>query len=481
VSALAESLTFVTWQRDRLLQKLSERGRDVKRLEGYYSGEHPVPAPPERLSPEAYAEAVAAYRALAKLGVTNWVKLVADAPAERLTVIGFRFGEGTTADSEAWRIWQRNHLDADQALVHDNALQTGQSFVMVWADADGKAVITPEHSGQTIVAYAAGSRRERVAALRQWTDDAGRIMVNLYTAEAVYKWQSRTATPEHSGPVTWEPRMVAGETWPLANPMGKVPIVELRANSSLKAAPFGGGRAEFDTVLPIQDRINRNVFSRLVTAEHQAFRQRWAIGWEVPRTDTGEPDRRAIAKGSQAGFMAFPQHPNDLKLGEFDQADFAGFLKADEADVRAMAAISQTPPYYLLGAMENISAEGIIATDAGLVTKTRKLSGQFGEAWEEVLRLALLAESNPKAADVQSMVVWDDFEQRTWGQTVDAVVKMKDLGVPIEALWERLPDVTPQDVARWRVMRARDAMMGEVAAELEAPEPDAPAPDALAG
>lgn len=478
MSALPEPVGSPEWQRDRLLAELDQRRTKVKVNEDYYLGNHPVPSPPERLSPAAFAEALRAYRNLARLGVTNWVKLVADAPSERLAVTGFRFGEEPEADPEAWLIWQRNHLDADSALVHDNALQTGQSFALVWADADGLATITPEHSSCMIVAYVPGSRRERAAALKSWVDDSGRKMVTLYTPDAVYKWQTRSSSPGYGEANgfgnAWEPRMPAGEEWPLKNPIGKVPVVELRANASLRPAPFGGGLAEFESVIPIQNRINRNVFGRLVTAEHQSFRQRWAIGWEPPRDANGQVDSAAVQRASQAGIWGFPQSPNDLKVGEFDQADFKGFLEADEADVRAMAAISQTPAYYLLGGIDNVSAEGVIASESGLVTKTVGHRNQFSEAWEEVMALALLVEDNPKADDVQTMAVWRSVEQRTWAQTVDAVVKMQGLGVPEEALWEMLPDVGPQDIARWRSMKNAAGLNALVDAEASVPPPVAP-------
>lgn len=460
--------------RDRLLNGLDERARRVKVLEDYYTGDHPQPKPPGKLDPAAFAEAVKAWRSLTRLGVTNWVKLVADAPANRIAVTGFRFGDAVSGDDDAWRIWQTNHLDADQALVHDNALQTGQSAVIVWAGPDKEPLITCEHSSQVIVAYEPGSRRRRQAALKRWQGDDGRIYCTLYLPDEIRKYRT-TSTRSGFGQAvdgqnSWEQRDVPGEAWPLPNPLGIVPVVEFRANPSLRPSPLGGGVAEFEPVLPIQDRINKTVFDRMVTAESQAFRQRWAIGWDPPRDpETGLPDPAKTLKASQSLLWGLAGDPSEVKVGEFAQADFSGFLKAVESDVQAMAAISETPPYYLLGGMENIAAEGIIASEAGLIAKTYKHLDQFGESWEEVLSLALRVKGDARADDPSTRVLWRDVEQRTWAQTMDALVKMQALGVPTEELWSRIPNATPPDVARWKAMAAADALLSPLPIEPVAP------------
>ena len=449
------------WWRDRLVKELVARQAKVKLLEDYYRGEHPLPTPPKRLKPSVMAEARRAYSHLMRLGVTNWVKLVADAPSERLEVIGFRFGKPDTtqdADQAAWRIWQANSLDADSALVHDNALQTGTSFVLIDPFvAEGQApLITCEHSAQMIVAYQPGSRRRRAAALKLWSDESGMFMATLYLPGLIYKWQTKSL------PTSWVERRPTGEEWPLTNPLGAVPVVEFRANPSLKAAPYGGGYGEFESVLSIQDRINKTIFDRLVTAEFQAFRQRWAIGWS-PETDeaTGLPREDQIFKASQAFLWTFAADPAEVKVGEFGQADFTQFIKATETDVNAMAAISKTPPHYLLGAMVNISGDGIVAAESGLTSKSRKHGRNFGESWEEVMRLALAATGSPHATDLSSQIIWADFERRTWGEQVDAVSKMgaDPINVPREALWSMLPGVKPQDMARWTAMNEAEQLL----------------------
>jgi hypothetical protein len=162
----------------------------------------------------------------------------------------------------------------------------------------------------------------------------------------------------------------------------------------------------------------------------------------------------------------------DVKVGEFGQADFTGFITAVESDVQAMAAITRTPSFYTLGSISNISGDALTALQAGLIAKTESHRDNFSESWEEVLRLALQAEGDPRSADQQSMVLWRDIEHRTWAETADAVLKMSTLGIPKEALWGMLPNVTPQDIDRWRVMAAEEALF--------APEPDVPGVDATA-
>ena len=317
------------WWRLKMSAALDQQTKIVKVLEQYNDGEHPLPSPPQAMNEAVFVEAKQAFTTLSKLGVTNLMPLVASAPADRLSVRGFRFGESLGNDKEAWKIWQRNHMDADHRLLLDTALVCRNSYALVWPDADGLAEITCEHPSQMVVAYVAGSRRERAAAFKRWKADDGRLMATLYLPDALYKWQTQGTRPEYSdanGGATWVERHVDGEEWPLPNPFGEVPVVELAVNTGLKARPFGGGVGAFERVITIQNRINKGVFDRLVTAEYQAFRQRYSIGYTPPvDPETGQPDPRAVFRNSQSRQQAYPK---GVTVGEFGQADFTGFMKA---------------------------------------------------------------------------------------------------------------------------------------------------------
>lgn len=452
--ALAEILNLPApagspeWWRGRLLAELQRRAAAVSILERYYDGDHPLPEPPAKM--QQVAEARDAFENLSRLGVTNYMAPVADAPAARLRVVGFRFGETENApgDKDVWRIWQRNHMDADSRLVHHSAFVTGQAFVLVWPVKD-KAQITVEHPSQAIVAYKPGSRRERAAGLKCWVEDDESWRVVLYLPDEVYKWQGKPAagTTTPSEFTEWQP--ATDDSWPIANPLGKVPLVEFRANPGLRPAPFGGGQSEFAKAITIQNRINKTVFDRLVTAEFQAFRQRWAVGW------TPENPNDAV-KASVSRLLSFDDE--NVKLGEFSQADFSPFLSAVTADVEAIGAITSTP-FYSLGKLANPpSGDSLMALQSGLIAKCEDHRDNFTEAHEEVLNLTLVAEKDARASDESTMVLWRSVTHVTFAEKADAAVKYLAAKVPDEAVWTDVLGFSPQDVDRFRVMRADEAM-----------------------
>ena len=146
------------WWLKRLVGRMDDRRRKVGDNRNYYRGDHPLPGPPKGTSAEVDKEAQRSFRHMTRLGITNWVALVADAPCDRLEVVGFRFGKGAEpADNTAWDIWQRNQLDADSGLLHATALQTGQALLPVWPPASGHFDVPFGAPSHCIVAHAPGA------------------------------------------------------------------------------------------------------------------------------------------------------------------------------------------------------------------------------------------------------------------------------------------------------------------------------------
>lgn len=449
------------WWLARLEAALGDRQGDVELLGKYYEGCHPLPLTHEKVR--------ASFQRMLTRCRANWVALVVDAVAERLHVEGFRM-DSADADADAWNLWQRNELDAESDLVHNDALVVGETYVTVWNDTDNPEtpLITPEHACQMIHEYQPGRRRVLAAALKIWLDDwTGQRHATVYLPDEIYKYKS----PKEGG--AWTEREES-----LPNPLKVVPVVPFFNRPRL----LTGGRSEISDLLDIQDRINKTIFDRMMAAEYSSYRQRYSIGMEIPRDKDGNPQAPFEAAIDRLWMAEDPE----VKFGEFSATDLEPYIKAVEADVNAMAAISRTPPQYLLGAMVNLSGDALKAAESGLASKATARARQFGESWEKVIKLAFAVLDDPRAKIDDSEVIWADVETRTEGERVDALTKMATLGVPNPVLWEKW-GATPQEIERWRDMAFEEALTNAAVNVNETtpppvgqPEPT-PAPGAPAG
>jgi hypothetical protein len=443
------------WWRAKLDKQLDEQRRRFRFFDDYYTGHHPLPKAPEK--------AKEAYRRWLKMSRSNWCELIVNARVERLAVQGIRYGQDQAADEEAWRHWQANRMDRGSKQVHLEAVVGGESYVMVAPTGTPVPLILPEHPTQMTVATSAAAGGQREAAWKKWEDESGYLFATLYLPDEIRKYRSTRLAKDikNGSKIEWENRTVEGEDWPAENPLGVVPVVPFRHRDRM----LTGGLSVLDSVVDIQDRINDTTFYRKMAEFHSGYRQRAASGLALETDpETGLP-KLPFDPGVDRVWVS--ENP-ETEWHEFAQTDLSGYLEGVEADVKAMAAITSTPPHYLLGEMVNLAAEALKAAEAGLVSVVRDQMIDLGESWEEVHSLAFLAAGNREKAEVvDAEVIWRNPEFRTEGQLVDALTKMATLGVPQEVLWERW-GASPQEIARWKAMQAMDGLLSDVQALPEA-------------
>lgn len=394
----------------------------------------------------------------------NWCQLVVDASVERLKVEGFRFGpEDTGADTDAWTMWQANYLDADSGLAHTEASKCGISYVLVLPGADPETPrITVEHPAQCITYSAPEDRRRRLAGFKRWTETDGSTRAVLYTGEAVYLLGR--ARNSNAG---W------GDLGNVPNPIGVVPMVPMLNLPNM----LGGGMSDLHAVVALQDAINKLLADMIVNSEFVAYPQRWAVGLEIP-TDpaTGRPyDREAFL--SSVSRLWVNENPAG-QFGELAGSDGLGYVRQIEALVQHIAAQTRTPPHYLLGQSGAFpSGESLKATETGLVAKVKRKQVSYGEAWEEAMRLAFAYRGDTiRAEATDTETIWAEPEARSEGELVDALLKMRQLGVPITELWRRY-GATPQEIRRWSELINLPEREDPNNPVTDPPEPPAAPPD----
>jgi hypothetical protein len=437
------------WWVAKLSRKLDDRKANLKRLDDYYEGKHPLGFTTAKYR-EAFGDMFSAFS-------DNWCDLVVDAVEERLNVQGFRLAE-QAGDDEAWRIWQRNQLDADSRIAHTEALIHGVSYASVWADPDDETTpsITIEHPTQMVVAHASGNPRKRLAALKRFVDDNGYQRATLYLPDRIHRFRSRQSF--ESGLILlgtneltmWQPFETRAQDAIIDNPLGVVPIVPLVNRRRL----LNEGVSELARVIPMQDGINKLVADMIVASEFGAAPQRWATGIEIPRDPkTGEP--LPMFENLVSRLMASERA--DTAFGQFAQTDLKPFVEGVQMLVQHVASQTRTPPHYFYLSGQFPSGESIKSAETGLVAKSVRKQGGFGESWEEVQRLGFRVIGDDARANAMSMeTIWGDPESRSESEHVDAVMKKLALGIDEEILWEEL-GMSPQQIARNKDLKAAAA------------------------
>lgn len=469
---------------DRLTSVLMGRRADVTRLNDYYRGKQPLAYASDKWR-EYHADRYAKFS-------DNWCGVVANSPAERLRVSGFRLpgseSVAFTADERAlWDAWERNNLDAQSSQGFLAALVARRSYVLVWGDEDDQALVTWEDPAQVVVDYDPEHYQRRRAALKLWCADDVEF-ATLYTADEVWKWQrpmTRTSglhLPATLNEAPWEPREGTGDdTWPIRNPLGAVPIVEMENRPMLGGEPL----SDIEGTVAMQDAINLLWAYLFNAADFASMPARVIMGQEPPMMPV------LNESGQQVGVKPVPQEKLEqgrflwlsgqtTKVDQFDPAKLDVFTDVIEVAVGHVAAQTRTPPHYLVAnqGLSNLSGDALKAAETGLVKKVEEQQLFFGPSIREVFRLIALAQGEERlaAAAQAGSVRWRDAESRSEAQLVDSLQKMSALGFPFRWIAERY-GLSESELAR--VMQLKEAesdagLMSTLASAFQQPPVVAP-------
>lgn len=396
------------------------------------------------------------YREIARKSASNWLGLVVQATAQGLHVDGY--GDKAPEDGgTVWTdAWQANNMDANQHALHRAVLSLGYSYLIVLPADGGGVWMRPEAATKMYAVFEDPFDDWPQYALRQ----VSKSRWELYDDEARY-----LITGNLGGGASVEI---------LKHGLGVCPVTQMRNQLDLLGTPMG----EIEPVMRIQDRIIDATFTLQMVAKYGAFPQRWISGIDTTKPltdDAGDPLLDNDGNPIFPTIKAYVDHiitavDADTKFGQFAAADLKQYVEALEAHIRHLAAITQTPPHYLLGSLVNLSAEALAASEAGLMRKIRDRRSTLGEGYEQALRLAAGILGDDEAAmDTSSQVHWQDVESRSLAQVADAMVKLKDVGVPLPMLFEMIPGWTKQDVDKAEQLIAEGGgPLDRLVAQLEA-------------
>lgn len=441
----------------RIYARLNNRRPSIDKYEQYQRGEQPLSfatAEWKKQNAERYS------------GFSdNWCGPVVAAEAERIRYTGMKMADAAQAKL-LHEHWLRNELDMQSSQGFVTTLTATRSFAIVWGDRKTDApIVTWEHPSNVEIEYDWENPLIRKAALKTWVDET-KEYATLYTPDQIWKFernrmkmaqeqesqaqQSRTGTAADGG---WTMRYVPGDaTWPLANPLGVVPVVEVPNRPTLKGDPV----SEIQGVIPMQDAINLLWAYMLLAADYASMEARVVLGSAppmIPQLDgngkkIGEkPLDLQILREKRITYLSDP----NAKIDSWKAAQLDVFTNAIDVAVGHIASQTRTPPTYLVSktGMSNVNGEGLKASEIGLNKKVLEFQSFAGPALREVNRLiALVIGDEALASAVQlGKVTWMNPEIRSEAQLADMLVKKKSIGYPLEYLME-LDGIEPLEIDR---------------------------------
>ena len=399
-----------------------ERRGDYELARQYYGGEHDT-ALTDRL--KKFLPPRLAFR-------DNFMNVVVDGLAERLTVMGFDSGDEELSEW-AWNLWQANRMDYTQVVVHTEAIMVGDSYLLCDWDDKAQRPRWTQQMAEMILPHYNEVTREIDWASKKWVQrpEIGgepETRLNIYYPDRVEKYIAR-------GGVWRQYQDEADEVWPVpwvtsnGEPLG-IPLVHF------KNRPMGGdfGQSEILNVIPMQDLLNKSLIDLTMIMDTLAFPQRYTLNVNHGAS------RLDILPGSVTEFHS---EYDGGSVGQWTAATVDGPLRTIETLVQHIAGTTRTPQhlFQVVGGMP--SGEALKTAESGLVQKAKQRMVNFGNSWEDCIMMALRIQAafGTAAVDLGDTIIsttWDDPETRNEQSHLESLKSKAELGVTRHQLWREM-------------------------------------------
>lgn len=464
----AEALRLVV----RIYTRLNARRPEIEKREKYFGGDQPLSFATE----EWKKENAARYSGFSD----NWSAPVVSAESERIRYTGMTFTGLPNAGKTLHEHWLTNEMDMQASQGFVTTLTAARSFVIVWGDKiTDQPIVTWEHPSNVEIEYDWANPRIRRAALKTWVDETTEY-ATLYTPDSIFKYQrdrtkvttdldsqaKQSRTP-YSADGGWIPRETSGESWPLANPIGEVPVVEIQNRPTLKGDPV----SEISGVIPMQDAINLLWAYLFLAADYASMDARVVLGSGPPMIPIIDQNPESPTFGKKVGEKPVEMKElrekrllyltdKEAKIDSWKAAQLDIFTNTIDIAVGHISSQTRTPPTYLVSktGMSNVNGDGLKASEIGLNKKVGEFWTFAEPALREVNRLIALAMGDKDLAMATRLAKVNHMnpEIRSEAQLADMMVKLKTIGVPLEYLLE-LYGIDPLEIPRVMEMARAEA------------------------
>ncbi len=356
---------------ERAVGVLKAKARDYRVLWRYYEGDQPIVYSTKRLR-EVFSH----------LDVTfamNWCEVVVNAVLDKLVLKRFVVSGDEAATRRLNDLWWSTEMKLDDDDVHLGMLVCGEAYVFAWNDPDYGLEAYYNDPRLCHIFYEPNHPRIKRAGAKWWLADDGLTYLNLYYPNRIVYYRTRKAGADGRDVPVQELTADKFELYDeRAHQMDVVPIFHFRRTGRKVVSELG------DSVLRLQDAVNKLLADMMVAAEFGAFKQRYIIS---------QMDTKGQLKNAPNEIWDLPAgdgYGQDTEAGEFSATDLGNFMTPIERLATAIAVITRTPRHYFFEkAGSNPSGEALMAMEAPLNAKAERYLERLRMDWSEVAAFLL--------------------------------------------------------------------------------------------
>ena len=367
----------------------------------------------------------------------NYCSKVVQTMSARLDAADVTVTSATETDTETLATWldtlrDANNFDSLQTQTYDAALGDGSAFVMADWNADNQRVdwtVQPAYDGTDGVIAITDACGNVQVAIKIWRKATGGAVldtdrVNVYYPDRIEYYIRKDA----GGLMPFVPEGESSHILPWPEEIG-IPVVPF---VNRRKAYTTDGKSEIEDVIPLQDGLNRSMYSLVATAENTGFGIGFATGCEVPTvlqpgtvievSADGQPLVAANDSGVSYHEPKFQRIKGELPTAFVDTANWF---------VEQISIVSDTPIPALMGS-DASSGEALKQRESGLLAKVKRAQIEYGNAWERLVRLShaitnWMGQQLPQIVGVS--IRWASAEIRNETEVVTLLIQLQQAGI----------------------------------------------------
>jgi hypothetical protein len=364
----------------------------------------------------------------------NYMGIVIDTLVDRLRVTGFKT-DVQAADQWIAQVLEANRFDALQTDTHEAAVRDGNTYALVTWDNDlGQIVLThePAWDGTNGMLVVHNPQNQVVCGVKSWQEQLGEVTrVNLYYADHIERYigtGSGALTP-YANPDGTPPR----SPWllPSGEPIG-CPVIHFPNRGTTWNAY---GLSEIENAIPLQNALNRTLYSMVMTEELSAFPILVFVGCQPGG---------AVMPGMM--ILISPNAPlttdQRADVKRIEGGDMKPFIEQAQWLTSEIGKITRTPAPEFMGS-DSASGEALKQREIGLLGKVKRFQVKAGNRWEDAMKLAARVQTafgnDTPPAFTKITTQWADAELRNDETIGKNATVLANLGFVDEALRAMAP------------------------------------------